>query len=309
MYRYNDPMCIILIHFIKKWHPVTFLCVAIPPFDAFVPGGEIGTADSGPSYWFIFRGSDLLVAHDGKSIDLPLAVDTAGLGLSYERSHPIGTIGRTACRSLAVPAECVEPAGWAFEGLRSLFGTITETFFAVAARALEICEWDHAHRFCGSCGSPTALKPGERALECTTCGRLSYPRISPAVIVAVIRDRRILLARAPRFPPGMFSVLAGFVEPGETLEECVAREVLEETGIGVKNLRYFASQPWPFPHSLMVAFTAEHASGEIVVDPSEIVEAAWFAADGLPNLPDPITVARKLINWFVAGPGEKVRRA
>jgi len=255
--------------------------VAIPPFDSFVPGGETGNAATGPSYWFIFRGSDLLVAHDGRSIDLPLAVDTEGIGISCERSHAIGTIGPTPCRSLVVPAECAEPAGWAFEGLRSLFGAITEDFFAAAARALEICEWDHAHRFCGSCGSPTALKPGERALECTACGRLSYPRISPAVIVAVIRDSRILLARAPRFPPRMFSVLAGFVEPGETLEECVAREVHEE----------------------MVAFTAEHASGEIVVDPSEIVEADWFAADALPFLPDPITVARKLINWFVAGPG------
>jgi NAD+ diphosphatase len=119
----------------------------------------------------------------------------------------------------------------------------------------------------------------------------------------VIRGRRILLARARRFPPGMFSVLAGFVEPGETLEECVVREVREETGIEVKNLRYFASQPWPFPHSLMVAFTAEHASGEIVVDPSEIVEADWFYADKLPDLPHPITVARRLINWFGAGPG------
>jgi NAD+ diphosphatase len=125
------------------------------------------------------------------------------------------------------------------------------------------------------------------------------------VIVAVIRGKRILLARARRFPPGFYSVLAGFVEPGETLEECVSREVREETGIEVKNLRYFASQPWPFPHSLMVAFTAEHAAGEITVDPSEIVEASWYSADALPHLPDPITVARKLIDWFVAGPDRK----
>ena len=294
-----------MIHFIKEWHPATILSVAIPSFDSFVPGGEIGNADPGPSYWFVFRGSDLLVARSGESIDLPLSVDTNGLGLACERSHTIGTIGTIPCRSLAVPVACAEPAGWRFEGLRSLFGTINEVFFVVAARALEICEWDREHRFCGSCGSPTALKPGERAFECAACGHLGYPRISPAVIVAVVRDRRILLARARRFPPGMFSVLAGFVEPGETLEECVGREVHEETAITVKNLRYFSSQPWPFPHSLMVAFTAEYESGEITVDPSEIVEADWFAADSLPFLPDPITVARKLINWFVAGPGGK----
>jgi NAD+ diphosphatase len=106
----------------------------------------------------------------------------------------------------------------------------------------------------------------------------------------------------------MYSVLAGFVEPGETLEECVAREVYEETGIGVRNTRYFASQPWPFPHSLMVAFTAEHASGEIRLDPSELVDANWYSADSLPGLPDPITVARKLIDSFVMGVGSSGRR-
>lgn len=291
-------------HFTNVGSPATFLGVAIPSFDSFVPGGDGGFPDASPSYWFVLRGSDLLVARDGESIDLPLASDTACLGLSAERAHLMGTIGTTPCRALGVPAETDAPAGWVFEGVRSLFGTITESFFSVAARALEISEWDRTHRFCGSCGSPTALKPGERALECTACGHLSYPRISPAVIVAVIRGERILLARARRFPPGLHSVLAGFVEPGETLEQCVAREVREETGIEVKNLRYFASQPWPFPHSLMVAFTAEHASGEIRVDPAEIVEASWYAADALPRLPDPITVARKLIDWFAAGSGK-----
>jgi NAD+ diphosphatase len=276
--------------------------VAIPSFDDFVPG-EPPKTESASAYWFIFRGSELLVSRNGDSIDLPLVADTARLGLSPARSHSIGTIRTTTCRALGVPDETPAPQGWTFEGLRSLFGTISERFFSVAARALEISEWDSTHRFCGSCGSPTALKPGERALQCTACGSLSYPRISPAVIVAVVRGRRILLARAQRFPPGMFSVLAGFVEPGETLEECAVREVREETGIEIKNLRYFASQPWPFPHSLMVAFTAEHAAGEIVVDPAEIVEADWFGAGKLPSLPHPTTVARKLINWFVAGPG------
>jgi NAD+ diphosphatase len=288
-----------LDHFNKKCHPATFYLVAIPSFDSFVPGD--GSVPGAASYWFVLRGSDLLVARDGQSIDLPFEPDISCLGLSSERAHVIGSIGAIPCRALGVPVQTAAPAGWAFEGVRSLFGAISERFFSVAARALEISEWDHTHRFCGSCGSPTALKPGERALECTACGSLSYPRISPAVIVAVIRDTRILLARARRFPPGLYSVLAGFVEPGETLEECAVREIREETGIEVKNLRYFASQPWPFPHSLMVAFTAEYASGDIVVDPGELVDAGWYAADALPSLPDPLTVARKLINWFVAG--------
>jgi NAD+ diphosphatase len=199
-----------------------------------------------------------------------------------------------------VPRDTAEPQGWSFVGVRSLFSSISDGFFSVAARALEIAEWDRSHRFCGACGAPTVLKPGERAMECTACGGLSYPRISPAAIVAVVREGKILLARSARFAPGMYSVLAGFVEAGETLEECAAREVHEETGITVGNLRYFASQPWPFPHSLMVAFTAEWQAGEIRLDPVELVDAGWFARDSLPAIPGPHTVARRLIDWFVA---------
>jgi NAD+ diphosphatase len=295
-------------HYKRRHGLDTLQTVAIPSFDSFVPSGETVSGDTGvegtPSYWFVLRGSDLLVTRDGVSIDLPLAADFTQFGLSGERSHLLGMVESTPCRTMNVSAGTAAPPGWAFEGVRSLFGSISESFFSAAARALEISEWDRAHRFCGTCGSPTALKQGERALQCTACGHLSYPRISPAVIVAVTRGQRILLARARRFPPGMFSVLAGFVEPGETLEECVAREVREETGVEVKNLRYFASQPWPFPHSLMVAFTAEHAAGEINIDPEEIVEAAWFSPDSFPRLPDPITVARKLIDRFAAGAGQ-----
>jgi NAD+ diphosphatase len=202
------------------------------------------------------------------------------------------------CRAVDAPLGHDPPDGWAFEGLRALFGMLSDTFFSVAARALEVLEWDRGHRFCGKCGAATTLKDGERARECPRCGHLSYPRISPAVIVAVVRGEEILLARARRFPPGFYSVLAGFVEPGETLEECVAREVREETGIEVKNLKYFRSQPWPFPHSLMIAFTAEYAAGEIKVEESELLDAGWYSADALPSIPDPISVARRLIDWF-----------
>ena len=278
--------------------------VPVPSFEHFVPGGESNAdAAGGPSLWFVLRGDHLLVARNGASFDLPSDAQMPGLGLSTGRAHVMGTVGGTTCRVLGVSRDTEAPAGWSFEGVRSLFDAIPDGFFAAAARALEIADWDQSHRYCGTCGSPTVLKPGERALECTACGSLSYPRISPAVIVAVVRDRRILLARARRFPPTMYSVLAGFVEPGETLEQCVVREVREETGIDVKNLRYFDSQPWPFPHSLMVAFTAEYAGGEIQADDSEIVDANWFTADAFPDLPHPLSVARRLINWFAAGPG------
>jgi NAD+ diphosphatase len=286
--------------------------VPLPSFENFIPSAEGPSAETGPgrkaapengrpSWWLVIRGSELLVTRSGDTFDIPFLPDIAALSFSPERAHVIGAVDGAACRVLGVPLHSEAPPGWSFEGVRGLFAAISDTFFAAAARALEIADWDRSHRFCGHCGSPTTLKPGERALECIACGHLSYPRISPAVIVAVVRDNQILLARARRFPPGMYSVLAGFVEPGETLEECVVREVKEETGIGVKNLRYFASQPWPFPHSLMIAFTAEWAAGEVTPDPAEIVDARWFTVETFPKLPDPITVARRLINWFAAG--------
>jgi NAD+ diphosphatase len=128
---------------------------------------------------------------------------------------------------------------------------------------------------------------------------VNYPRLSPAIIVAVIKDNQILLASAKRFPVKFYSVLAGFVELGETLEECVKREVLEEVGVNVKNICYFGSQPWPFPDSLMIAFTAEHDSGEIKINSGEIEEAGWFSADSLPQIPPKISIAHHLINWFI----------
>ncbi len=269
-------------------------------FDAFIPGNVEPDAAAAHALWFIIRDSDLLVQSGAETLGIPEPADIAPLGLPHGAPHFLGSLAGVPCRTVSVPADTAPPQGWVFAPIRSLFGRISDSFFSVVARALEIAEWDRDSRFCGRCGTPTAPKPDERARECPSCGHLDYPRISPAVIMAVVLDDTLLLARAQRFPAGFYSVLAGFVEPGETLEECVAREVMEETGIGVRNLRYFKSQPWPFPHSLMVAFTAEHASGEIRVDPSEILDAGWYKAGSLPTIPHPISVARKLIDWFVS---------
>jgi NAD+ diphosphatase len=280
--------------------PATFQSVIVPTFDEFAPGNQEPGQHQGRSHWLIFQGGRILISEGEGHTRLPFLEDLSSLGFEVQRAHYLGLADGTPCRTVEVPTDVPAPEAWTFEGIRSLFGRISDGFFAVAARALEVLEWDRTHRFCGSCGTATTFKAGERARECPSCGHLSYPRISPAVIVAVVKGDKLLLARARRFPPGFYSVLAGYVEPGETLEECVAREVREETGIEVKNLRYFASQPWPFPHSLMVAFTAEHAGGEIRIDESELLDAGWYAADALPSLPDPITVARRLINWFTA---------
>ena len=271
-----------------------------PSFAQFTPGNLEAGPYTGHSYWLVFQDGKILISSSGQDARLPFLGDLSSLGIDSSRSHYLGMSDGNPCRTIEVSPDLPAPEAWTFEGVRSLFGRISDGFFSVAARALEVVEWDRTHRFCGACGAATTIKQGERARECPACGHLSYPRISPAVIVAVVKGDMLLLARARRFPPGFYSVLAGYVEPGETLEECVAREVKEETGVEVKNLRYFASQPWPFPHSLMVAFTAEHAGGDIRIDETELVDAGWYTADALPSLPDPLTVARRLINWFIS---------
>jgi NAD+ diphosphatase len=285
-----------------------YLSIVVPlSFKSFTPANVEDGTHSGPSHWLVFQGTDLLVSKSEASIGIPIREGLESLGIPQGNAHFLGIADGIPCRAIDVPPGSPPPDGWTFEGLRALFGLLSDTFFSVASRALEVLEWDRGHRFCGRCGAATTLKEGERARECPRCGHLSYPRISPAVIVAVVRGREILLARARRFPPGFYSVLAGFVEPGETLEECVAREVREETGIEVKNLAYFRSQPWPFPHSLMIAFTAEYAGGEIRVEESELIDAGWYSADSLPSIPDPITVARRLIDWFRSTRGQEAR--
>lgn len=180
--------------------------------------------------------------------------------------------------------------------LRSVFELAGDAAFALAGRAVQLLDWQRQHRFCGQCGTATERLADEHAMRCPACGLMVYPRISPAVMVLVCKGEQLLLARSPRFKPGVFSALAGFVEPGETLEQCASREVREEVGIDIANLRYFASQPWPFPNSLMVAFLADYAGGEITPEPAEIEAAGWFSPDDLPLLPDPVSISRRLID-------------
>ena len=180
--------------------------------------------------------------------------------------------------------------------VRNLFSLISTEAIALTGRAMLLLDWQKNHRFCGKCGSPTARKTGEYSMYCPACGLVTYPRISPAIMVLIRRGDELLLARSPRFKPGVFSALAGFVEAGETLEHCAAREVREEVGIEISNLRYFGSQSWPFPDSLMVAFFADYAGGTITPDPSEIEAADWFPDNALPALPEPMSLASQMID-------------
>ena len=252
--------------------------------------------------WFAFCGNRLLVL-EGEEPRVPRASTLEDLGVETSFRQPVGSLNGSPCWAAEVPEGAEAPEGAAFLDLRAIFAAVDEPFFAVAGRAKQVVGWHATHRFCGRCGGKTEPVEGEMAMRCTRCGMMHYPRVSPAVIVRVRREDEILLACSPGFPKGMRSVLAGFVEPGESIEETIHREVREEVGLEVENLGYFGSQPWPFPNSLMIGFTADYAGGEIRPEPGEIEDAGWYGADELPQLPPKVSIARRMIDDFVARPG------
>ncbi len=248
--------------------------------------------------WFIIQSGRLLIKRNSQPALVPQTRQFGGSIPAFSHTQFLGHLDGQPCFAAAPPADYQPEDGFEFRGLRALFGKIDENQLWVAGRANQLVRWSRHHSYCGRCGEKTADKADERAKFCPACNLVNYPRVSPAIIVAVVKGEQLLLARSGRFPGGFFSVLAGFVEPGEGLEACVEREVFEETGIKVKNINYFGSQPWPFPDSLMVAFTAEHAGGDIQIDGEEIVAADWYTRDNLPNIPPGISIARQLIDWF-----------
>ena len=258
--------------------------------------------DLEPALWFAFQGDRLLVYEDDPA-RVPLATSPEQLGLETTFRWEIGDLDGHTCWAVEVDPDAGPPKGMVFRDLRSLFYGVDEDLFRMAGRAKQIVGWHTTHRFCGRCGGKTDPAPGELAKRCTRCGMMHYPRLSPAAIVLVRNGDRILLARSPGFPPGLYSILAGFVEPGESIEEAVVREVREEVGIEVTNVRYFGSQPWPFPNSLMIGFTANYAGGELAPEPGEIEDAGWYWADELPQIPvrvpARVSIARAMIDDFV----------
>ena len=260
----------------------------------FTPGHVLPESLAASTLAFAFRGDKLLVGGTAEVPVVPEFVVTQRVAPG-EAVHYLGKLDGTSCVAVALADDAPEPDGWRYTGLRSLFFRLPESLIAIAQRAFQVVEWERTHRYCGRCGTPTRDKDNERAKECPRCGYTAFPRVTPAMMVLVTRGREMLLARSPRFPPGMYSALAGFVEPGETIEDCIRREVREEVGIEVTDIRYFASQSWAFPHSLMIAYTAEYAGGELTPDETEIVEAQWFPWDAVPNLPPSISISRRLI--------------
>jgi len=238
--------------------------------------------------YYLFKGDQLWVRHAEIGVD-PL-FDAA----SAEPTEPVGDACAVASASEA-PA-----AGAELIGLRALFDLVPQETFAQIGLARQLLHWRLTHRFCGACGAPLLRHATERAMHCPACGTCVYPRTNPVVITLVSRGNQILLAHKAGGNIPFWSVIAGFVEANESLEAAVAREVAEEVGVRIKNIRYAASQPWPFPNNLMVGFTAEYAGGEVTPDGAEIGEAGWFDRDHLPPIPSRFSIARRLIDDFLA---------
>ncbi|MEQ8860183.1 MAG: NAD(+) diphosphatase [Pseudomonadales bacterium] len=262
------------------------------------PGEDV---DHGDAWMFVsIDGQIACVSEHG--VPRPLSGDELRwLDIDVRARHFLGRFRGRACFALEASGRL--PEGYALTGLRAWLGRVEPAVFYIAGRAHQVVEWHATHRFCGRCGSETEDHPVDRAKICPGCGLVNYPRLSPSIIVLVTRGKEMLLARNANWPTNMYSTLAGFVEPGESIEQTVHREVEEEVGLKVKNLRYLGSQSWPFPNSLMLGFHAEYDSGDIVCQEGEIADARWFRHDDLPNVPPGTAISRWLIDDFVRGRG------
>ncbi len=263
----------------------------------FVPGLRPPSPRSRQQFWLVYRGRQIAV-HPAEGIS---AGPDREADLRADAIHYLGRHEDCDVFAADMAASAPPPPGLEFRELFSLYGHMSDPIQKLTGRAIQVLEWDRTHRFCGACGSATESAEVERARVCPSCRLHFFPRVAPSMIVAVERDDEILLARSPRFPPGVWSVLAGFVEPGESVEDTIHREVFEEAGVRVGDIRYFGSQPWPHPHSLMLGYQARYESGEIAIDGEEIVEAGWFKAEEMPGLfRGDFSIAQWMIRDFLA---------
>ena len=232
----------------------------------------------------VFADGRLLVREPDLSVASADVV--AQFALPPERFHAVGLLDGRYVQAAWADSGTEAPAGHEFRSIRSMFGSVDDELLGLAGRAYQVAEWARTHRYCGACGKPTVLSATERCAKCA-CGHLAYPRISPAMMVLIRKGDSVLLAMHVQSPSKRFTPLAGFLEAGESVEEAVHREVFEEVGLRVHNLRYFGSQSWPFPHSLMIAFTADYLDGEIRIDQNELSDTRWFGPND--EWPEPIT--------------------
>jgi len=269
----------------------------IEPDDFISSVRPIEAPASGDSWYFlVMRGQIGCVSERG--VPRPITADEfRWLDIEERARLYLGRFRDHDC--YAIDARGRLPEGYATVDLRAWLGRVEPALFYLAGRAVQLIDWHNSHQFCGRCGHAMEDHPQDRAKACPSCGLVSYPRLSPSIIVLVTRGDEMLLARNANWPTGMYSTLAGFVEPGESIEQTVHREVEEEVGVRVRNLRYLGSQSWPFPNSLMLGFHAEYEGGDIVCQEGEIADARWFRYDDLPNVPPGTAISRWLIDAFI----------
>jgi NAD+ diphosphatase len=260
--------------------------------------------------WFVCAENEVVLRTDpgdgpgdelaARAALLPTTAELRALGLDPAAAVFLGTLAGEQCWAISYPGgKAALPPALSLVGLRKLWSLLDEALFSIAGRANQLAHHYSTNLFCGRCGARTEREPKDRTVKCSACTLSVWPRISPAIITLVRRGDEALLASSGRFPVPFFSTLAGFSEPGESLEETLVREVREEAGVQVDDVRYFGSQPWPFPNSLMIGFTAQWRAGEIAVDGEEIKEARFFKADALPMIPPKLSIARQLIDAWV----------
>ena len=260
---------------------------------SFLPGAK--AIGEGEARYFVCHNNNILQLVDEKEAWRPATREELGQ-FDGVHEHYMGTLSGKKCFAVHVS----EPGSAGFASLRTNIQNIGPTLFNLAGRALQVCDWYRSHQFCGRCGKSTTDSKRDRSTVCAGCKLNFYPRLSPSIIVLVHRGDEVLLGRNHMFPEGLFSTLAGFVEPGESIEETVIREVKEEVGVNVSNLSYRGSQPWPFPNSLMLGFHAEYQSGDIVLQEDEIAEAGWFPCTDLPLIPGKFAISRWLIDEYLS---------
>ena len=259
---------------------------------------------SQPDLWFVFQNEAMLLDVSLDFPRVPMGLEISALGLDFETKHLVGLYNDTPSFAVQITSlvNIELPPGFIFLPVRqALLSFNDDRFFYIVSRAREVLLWNTRTQFCGCCGEQTRHCDDHPAKVCPSCNSLFFPQISPAMLVIIWRGDEILLGRSAHFLPGVYSALAGFVDPGESLEACVEREVQEEVGLCIKNIRYFSSQSWPFPSNLMLGFFAEYDSGDIRVDQDELEDAQWFNIHNLPALPNTISLSRRLIDAHIAG--------
>lgn len=250
-------------------------------------------------YWFVFCKGDLLLekTSDGR-YTIPYQEEAPTPLKEWTNVHTITPFGDDDVRTYTIDRPVTDNPRYEMCGLRATYNKLPHELYQIAGKCQEILYWDANTRFCGVCGGPMKMHT-EISKRCTHCGKEIWPLLATAIIVLIRREEKVLLVHARNFRGKFFGLVAGFVETGETLEEAVVREVHEEVGIKIKNIRYFASQPWPYPCGLMVGFTADYVSGDLHLQRSELDDAGWFDRDHLPPVPDKMSIARQLIDSWL----------